>query len=192
MDAVRVATFAQLKFQRSDMEVRIVAWIEAVRGLESAVRFGESNHGLNVGLDVFLEDQGLIVAMPLGVSLISSGLIEKRVLRAIWLCRMVVGVGGGASSRLRLATNWRTPLLRLPDRVECFVATIVTLGGVAGLVVASAGGLVAASVGELVMPAGVVTCVVAGSGLDGVKVGRPPFGSEESSSVPLWYSYRAV
>ena len=77
MDAVRVATFAQLKFQRSDMEARVVAWIEAVRGLESAVRFGESNHGLNVGLDVFLKDQGLIVAMPLGVSLISSGLIEK-------------------------------------------------------------------------------------------------------------------
>ena len=84
--------------------------------------------------------------------------------------------------------------------MECFVATVVTLGGVAGLVAASAGGLVAASVGELaaasvgelVMPAGVVTCVVAGSDLDGVKVGRPPFGSEESSSVPFWYSYRAV
>ena len=77
VDAVCVATFAQLKFQRSDMEVRVVAWIEAVRGLESAVRFGESNHGLNVGFDVVLEDQGLIVAMPLVVSLISRGFFEK-------------------------------------------------------------------------------------------------------------------
>ena len=68
---------------------------------------------------------------------------------------------------------------------------MVTLGGDAGVAVASAGGLVTASVGGLVtasvaglvtvsdgglvMPAGVVACVGAGSGLDGVKVGRPPF-----------------
>ena len=62
--------------------------------------------------------------------------------------------------------------------------TAVRLGGVAGLVAASVGGLVA--------PAGVVTCVVAGSDLDGVKVGKPPFGSEESSSVVFWHSYMAV
>ena len=79
--------------------------------------------------------------------------------------------------------------------MACFAATAVTvvmLGGVAGLVAVSVGGLAAASVGGLVAPAGVVTCVVAGSDLDGVKVGKPPFGSEESSSVVFWHSYMAV
>ena len=77
MDAVRVATFAQLNFQSSDGKVCVFAWVEAVPRRESAARFSESNHGLNVGFDVVLEDQGLIVAMPLGTSLISRGLIEK-------------------------------------------------------------------------------------------------------------------
>ena len=58
------------------------------------------------------------------------------------------------------------------------VVTAVRLGGVAGFA--------AASVGGLVLPAGVVACVVAGGDLDGVKVGKPPFGSEESSSVVFW------
>ena len=77
MDAARVATFAQLKFQRSDVKARVFAWIEAVRGLESAARFSESNHGLNVGFDVVFEDRGLIIAMPLVVSLSSRGFVEK-------------------------------------------------------------------------------------------------------------------
>ena len=77
MDAVRVATFAQLNFQSSDGKVCVFACVEAVCRLESAARFSESNHGLNVGFDVVLEDQGLIVAMPLVVSLISRGFIEK-------------------------------------------------------------------------------------------------------------------
>ena len=77
VDAVCVATFAQLKFQRSDMKVRVFAWVEAMRGLESAVRFCEGNDGLDVGLDVFPEDERVVVAMPLGVSLFSSSLIEK-------------------------------------------------------------------------------------------------------------------
>ena len=69
----------------------------------------------------------------------------------------------------------------------CFVAIVVTvvmLGGVAGFVGAGAGGLV--------LPVGVAACAVAGGDLDGMKVGNPPFGSEESSSVVFWYSYIAV
>ena len=77
MDAVRAATFAQLNFQSSDGQVCGFAWIEIVRGLESEARFSEGNHGLDVGLDVVLEDRGLIVTMPLSASLISRSSIEK-------------------------------------------------------------------------------------------------------------------
>ena len=68
-----------------------------------------------------------------------------------------------------------------------FVATVVTVVTLVGVAV-----FVAASVGGLVLPAGVVACVVAGGDLDGVKVGNPPFESEESSSVVFWYSHMAV
>ena len=77
MDAARAVTFAQLNFQSSDGQVCVFAWVEAVRRLESEARFSESNHGLNVGFDVVLEDRGLIIAMPLVASLSSRGFDEK-------------------------------------------------------------------------------------------------------------------
>ena len=77
MDAVRVATFAQLNFQSGDGKVCGFARVEAVRGLESEARFSERNNGLDVGFDVVLEDRGLIVAMPLSASLISRSFVEK-------------------------------------------------------------------------------------------------------------------
>ena len=76
MDTVRVTTFAQLNFKHSDCQACGFAWVEIVRGLESAARFGEVDHGFDVGLDVVLVDQGLIGAMPLVVSLVPRGFIE--------------------------------------------------------------------------------------------------------------------
>ena len=108
MDAVRVATFAQLEFQSSDGKACVFACVEAVCRLESAARFSESNHGLNVGFDVVLEHQGLIVAMPLVASLISRGWIEKAGLA----CDIAVPNGSGCRwwsvFAFKLATNWRT------------------------------------------------------------------------------------
>ena len=76
MDAARVATFAQLNFKRSDCQACGFAWVEIVRGLESAARFSGVNHGLDVGLDVVLVDQGLIGAMPLVASQVLRGFIK--------------------------------------------------------------------------------------------------------------------
>ena len=77
MDAVRVAALAQLEFQSGDGKACGFARVEAVRRLESEARFSERNNGLDVGFDVVLEDRGLIVAMPLSVSLISRSFVEK-------------------------------------------------------------------------------------------------------------------